>query len=71
MGRLVAPGGTLVAVAAVRQEHERAPALGPWPLSRADVEAFGTDGLIPAGIDLAANPQSPADLHWLAEFRRP
>ena len=70
-GRLVRPGGTLVVVEAARGEHERAPELGPWPLSRADIDAFGTDGLLPVGIELAVGPGGPADLHWLAEFRRP
>ena len=71
VGRLVRPGGTLLAVEAVREEHERPPELGPWPLSRADIDAFGTDGLLPAGVEFAVGPGGPADLHWLAEFRRP
>jgi SAM-dependent methyltransferase len=71
VGRLARHGGTLLAVEAVRGDHERAPELGPWPLSRADMDAFGTDGLVLAGIKLAAGPGGPADLHWLAEFRRP
>lgn len=71
VGRLVRPGGTLLAVEAVREEHERPPELGPWPLSRADIDAFGTDGLLPGGVEFAVGPGGPADLHWLAEFRRP
>ena len=71
VGRLVGPGGTLLAVEAVREEHERAPELGPWPLSRADINAFATDGLIPIAIDLTTGPEGPADVRWLAEFRRP
>ena len=71
VGRLVGPGGTLLAVEAVREEHERAPELGPWPLSRADINTFATDGLIPIAIDLTTGPEGPADVRWLAEFRRP
>lgn len=71
VGRLVGPGGTLLAVEAIREEHERAPELGPWPLSRADINAFATDGLIPIAIDLTTGPEGPADVRWLAEFRRP
>jgi SAM-dependent methyltransferase len=71
VGRLVGPGGTLLAVEAVREEHERAPELGPWPLSRADINVFATDGLIPIAIDLTTGPEGPADVRWLAEFRRP
>ena len=71
VGQLVRQGGTLVAVEAARGEYERAPELGPWPLSRADIDAFGTDGLLPVGVKLAAGPGGRADLRWLAEFRRP
>ncbi len=71
VGGLVRQGGTLVVVEAARGEHERAPKLGPWPLSRADIDAFGTDGLLPVSIELAAGPGGPADPRWLAEFRRP
>lgn len=70
VGGLVRRGGTLFVVEAARGEHERAPELGPWPLSRADIDAFGIDGLVPVGIELAAGPGGP-DLSWLAEFRRP
>jgi SAM-dependent methyltransferase len=71
VGRLAGPGGTLLAVAAVREEHERAPELGPWALSRTDIAAFGTDGLLPVRVDVVAVPGRPEDLRWLAEFRRP
>jgi SAM-dependent methyltransferase len=71
VGRLAGQGGTLLVVEAALAEHECAPALGPWPLTRADLDGFGTDGLLPVGIELAAGPGGPADLHWLAEFRRP
>jgi SAM-dependent methyltransferase len=71
VGRLVRQSGTLFVVEAARGEHERAPELGPWPLSRADIDAFGTDGLLPVSIELGAGPGGPADLRWLAEFHRP
>jgi SAM-dependent methyltransferase len=71
VGRLVGPGGTLFAVEAARGEHEHAPELGPWPLSRTDVDAFGTDGLLPVSVDLVPDPGEPAGPDWLAEFRRP
>ncbi len=71
VGRLVGQGGTLFVVEAFRGEHDRTPELGPWPLNRSDIDAFGTDGLLPAGVKLSAGPGGPADLHWLAEFRRP
>ena len=71
VGRLVAPGGTLFVVEWVREEHEKPPEVGPWPLTRAEVEAFATDGLDPVRIDLVPGPAGPADRRWLAEFRRP
>jgi SAM-dependent methyltransferase len=69
VARLVGPGGTLFAVEAAREEHEHAPELGPWPLSPADVDAFGTDGLLPVRADLVPGPGG-SGLRWLAEFRR-
>lgn len=69
-GRLVGPDGTLLAVEAAREEHERAPELGPWPLSRTDIDAFGTDGLLLVSLKLTRGPGGSASLHWLAEFRR-
>jgi ubiquinone/menaquinone biosynthesis C-methylase UbiE len=70
-GRLVGPGGTLFAVEAARQDHEHVPELGPWPLTRTDVDAFGTDGLLPVRVDLVPSRAGSARRRWLAEFHRP
>ena len=65
---LVRPGGTLLVVAAARDE--RAAADGPpWPLTRAEVEAFTGDGLEPVRIEDLRDPD-PAVRRWRAEFRR-
>jgi hypothetical protein len=45
VGRLVAPGGTLLAIAARHTaDANTGPGL-PWPLRREEVETFATDGL--------------------------
>ena len=71
VGRLVGPGGSLLAIEAIREEHEHAPELGPWSLSRTDIYAFGTDGLLLVSLDMASGSGGPANLRWLAEFCRP
>lgn len=71
VGRLVAPGGTLFAVEAAREQDERSPELGPWALSPTDLDAFGADGLVPVRADLVPGRNGSAGLRWRAEFRRP
>jgi SAM-dependent methyltransferase len=68
---LVAPGGTLLVISGARSEGE--PADGPpWPLPRAEVEAFATGGVEVVAIEeLAAGPERPWSRSWRAEFRRP
>jgi hypothetical protein len=71
VGRLVAPGGTLLVIAAVQGEHA-GPADGPpWPLNRAEVESFAAGGLEPVRIEDLQDPVNPGVHRWLAEFRRP
>ncbi|HEX5117715.1 MAG TPA: methyltransferase domain-containing protein [Pseudonocardiaceae bacterium] len=60
---LVAPGGTLLFISNI-QPDDAPPAQGPpWPLTRAQVEAFGQDGLVAVEI-------GESDRGWRAEFRR-
>jgi SAM-dependent methyltransferase len=65
---LVAPGGTLIVVSGARSERE--PVDGPpWPLTRAEIEAFATDGVEAVRIeDLRGQPE-PWARRWRAEFR--
>ena len=65
---LVRPGGTLLVVAAARDESATADG-PPWPLSRAEVEAFADHGLQPVRIEDLRDPD-PAVRRWRAEFRR-
>jgi len=65
----VAPGGTLLVVATARDDAGDPPDGPPWPLTRAEVEAFGRHGLQPVRIEAIRAPDTPA--RWRAEFRRP
>jgi SAM-dependent methyltransferase len=59
----VAPGGTLLVIAAAREAGT--PADGPpWPLTPAQLEAFGARDLDPVRIE------RDEDERWRAEFRR-
>ena len=65
----VAPGGELLVIGAIR---DGAPAPGPpWPLTRADVQAFGADGLEADAIERVPLPAAPGELRWRAVFSRP
>ena len=64
--RFVAPGGTLLVVAAVKGP-EADPADGPWPLTRAEVESFAGDSIQLVRLEDFPEP----DAHrWRAELRR-
>lgn len=64
---LAAPGGTVLVISSqqgVREETE----VGPWPLSRADLDAFAGDGFDLVRLE---QPPGPDGLpRWRAEFRR-
>ena len=69
VARTVAPGGTLVVVATARDEAAGVPDGPPWPLTRAEVESFATDGLAIVQIEDIRRPGVPA--RWRARFERP
>jgi SAM-dependent methyltransferase len=61
----VAPGGTLLVIAAAagsERVHEQGP---PWPLTADEVTAFGSDLLVPVVVEKLGAPQ-----RWRAELRR-
>jgi hypothetical protein len=65
----VAPGGTLLVIAGELDDGD--PASGPpWPLTRAEVEAFASGGVTQVSIELLPAPQDPTARRWLAEFTR-
>ncbi len=67
---MVAPGGTLLVLSGARADGEHADG-PPWPLTRAEIDAFAQDGLLPVRVehlrDAGASPYS----RWRAEFARP
>ncbi|MFI5836301.1 class I SAM-dependent methyltransferase [Micromonospora sp. NPDC051300] len=67
VGRLVAPGGLLLVIAAGRRPDEAVEG-PPWPLTRAEVESFGVGGLAATRIEEITAPDG--GLRWRAEFRR-
>lgn len=56
-GAAVAPGGTLLVIATAREDDEGADG-PPWPLTRAEIDAFGLD---PVRVELI-------DGRWRAEL---
>jgi SAM-dependent methyltransferase len=66
---LVAPGGTLIITAA--RDEDDGPMQGPpWPLTRREVEAFGSTGLRAVRIEDLGHAGDPAARRWRAEFNR-
>jgi SAM-dependent methyltransferase len=66
----VAPGGTLLVLAAARDEGE--PADGPpWPLVRAEVESFAAGGVEAVRIEDLRGMPPPWGRRWRGEFARP
>ena len=65
---LVAPGGTLLVIAAA------ATAWGaegpPWPLTREEVDGFAVDGVGQVSVEEIAAADDPLVVRWRAVFRR-
>ena len=71
VGRLVAPGGTLLVVALAGDDPaDPEPQRPPWPLTRAEIDAFASDGLTPVAIEQVPDPRGTLEPRWLAEFQR-
>jgi SAM-dependent methyltransferase len=68
--RMVAPGGTLLVLANGRDEGQGVDG-PPWPLTRAEVDAFAQGGLEAVRLEMERDAGEPALLRWRAEFRRP
>jgi SAM-dependent methyltransferase len=68
--RFVAPGGTLLVVAAGRDDGVPAGDGPPWPLLRSEIDAFASDDVQPVRVEAIGDPAAPAGLRWRAEFRR-
>jgi SAM-dependent methyltransferase len=63
---LVAPGGTLLVIAVIRPDGAPPPDGPPWPLTRAEIDAFAADGLV--AVEIGEDERAPG--RWRAEFRR-
>jgi SAM-dependent methyltransferase len=69
---LVAPGGTLLIIAAARPDDQRDEDIQgpPWPLTRATIQSFTTPDLHLIQLDQSPSPADPAVLRWRAEYLR-
>lgn len=79
VGNLVTTGGTLLVLASARSEGRppvRRSQGPPWPLARAEVEAFATEGLVPVRVEAlpgtggTGGHAAAGTRTWRAEFRR-
>ena len=71
IGRLVAPGGTLIVIARARADGGDPQPGPPWPLSRAEIDSFAGTGLQAVRIEELRDPGPLATHRWRAQFRRP
>jgi SAM-dependent methyltransferase len=68
---MVRPGGTLIVIASARDEEDGPIDGPPWPLTRAEIDAFATGGLQPVRIEDIRDGAQRGPRRWRAEFRRP
>lgn len=65
---LVAPGGSLLVIMVARADTDDLPDGPPWPLSRADINKFGSGALTERRVEFLPNAEGRD--HWRAEFGR-
>ncbi|MGI8403957.1 MAG: class I SAM-dependent methyltransferase [Thermomicrobiales bacterium] len=70
VGQMVVPGGTLIVIMAAREEADKRQG-PPWPLTRAELEAFAASGLQTVRIEDLPTGEQPFARHWRAEYLRP
>ncbi|HEY1624321.1 MAG TPA: class I SAM-dependent methyltransferase [Streptosporangiaceae bacterium] len=68
----VAPGGTLLVIARATNEEDpvRDPAMMPWALTRAELDAVAGGVLRAVRVEQFTDEEDPPRLRWRAEFRR-
>ena len=71
VGRLVAAGGTLLAIEETAAVSGTTRQLPPWPLRRDEIQSFAADGLDTVAIDALPLPTGSNEQRWVAHFRRP
>ncbi|MCT2593566.1 class I SAM-dependent methyltransferase [Streptomyces sp. N2-109] len=67
---LLAPGGTLLVIANAREAAAGPEEGPPWPLTRAEVDAFADDGVRAVRVEDIRGRGRPEGRHWRAEFTR-
>jgi SAM-dependent methyltransferase len=65
----VAPGGTLLVISGARDADEDVEG-PPWPLTRAEVESFATNGVEAVRVEELPRPFGPWARSWRGEFTR-
>jgi SAM-dependent methyltransferase len=68
VARTVASGGTLLVIATARDDDAPTPDGPPWPLTRAEIDAFADGGLAPVRVEKVRASGVPD--RWRAELRR-
>ncbi|WP_338774215.1 class I SAM-dependent methyltransferase [Nocardia vulneris] len=66
---MVAPGGDLLVIAGIRADDEVVDG-PPWPLTRAEIDAFAGAGLHSVKVEQVAPAGRPDFVRWRAVFRR-
>ena len=69
VGELVAPRGTLLVLSVVGAEGDD-PSGPPWPLTRAEIDAFVAGELVMVRLEQVADPDGRAMTWWRAELVR-
>ena len=69
VGSLVAPRGTLLVVAAQREEGVEVQG-PPWPLTRSEIAAFSTAELRTVSVEDLQDREAPEIRRWRVELRR-
>ncbi|MEU4606379.1 class I SAM-dependent methyltransferase [Kribbella sp. NPDC023972] len=72
VGEPVAPGGTLLVIAAARADDVPDDAIEgpPWPLTRAAIDSFATADLQLIQLTKSPSPADPSIYRWRAEYLR-
>jgi SAM-dependent methyltransferase len=70
VGRMVAPGGTLLVIARARDDGSDPGEGPPWSLTRAEIDAVTGTGLQPVRVEELRDQGPPATHRWLAHYRR-
>lgn len=68
---LAKAGGTLLVIAAASDVEQPVAQGPPWPLTSAEIRAFGASGLEQVRVERLPDLARPEVTRWRAEFTRP